>query len=95
MGLTLQEKEEIRRKVAEGPQPRPAQRAEPVMIAACATVVPSDELIIEVTGNGAAASVTLRPAEVSRLRSRHGKGPGFEQWVAARVRDAMISFGGG
>lgn len=58
------------------------------------SVIP-DELVIELTGNGAFATCTLRPAEVSRLRGRFGKGPGFEQWVVARIRDAMISFGGG
>lgn len=56
---------------------------------------PADELVIEITGNAGMASVTLRPFEVSRLRGRFGRGPGFEQWVAARMRDAMISFGGG
>ena len=56
---------------------------------------PPDELLIEITGPTGQASVTLRPFEVSRLRGRYGKGPKFEEWVIARMRDMMISFGGG
>lgn len=69
--------------VAEVAQPKPA--SEPA----------TDELLIEITGPTGQASVTLRPFEVSRLRGRYGKGPKFEEWVIARMRDMMISFGGG
>lgn len=112
MGLTMEQKQMIREKVAQGlpPPPPPAvQPARPVISATqldrqrlneampVTVTVPvlTDELVIEVTGNGGTASVTLRPFEVSRLRGRYGRSPGFEQWVVARVRDAMVSFGGG
>lgn len=54
-----------------------------------------DELRVEVTGRNGVGAFTLRPHEVSRLRGRYGRGPGFESWVGDRIRDAMISFGGG
>lgn len=54
-----------------------------------------DELVLEITSNIGTSSITLRPSEVSRLRGRYGRGPGFEKWVADRIRDAMITFGGG
>lgn len=73
------------------PDPRPL----PAAVRTPTADTTPDELVIELTGNGAFATCTLRPSEVSRLRGRFGKGPGFEQWVIARIRDAMISFGGG
>jgi hypothetical protein len=54
-----------------------------------------DELIIEVMSASSNASIVLRPHEVSRLRSRYGRGPAFEKWVVDRIRDQMVSFGGG
>lgn len=98
MGLTMNQKAAIKEAVREGSSvissiPSPTQIK--VVPHAPVVAVLSDELVIEVTGNGGTYSVTLRPAEVSRLRGRYGRGPGFEAWVVARVRDAMISFGGG
>jgi hypothetical protein len=63
--------------------------------AVCRPEPATDELLIELTGPTGQASVTLRPFEVSRLRGRYGRGPKFEEWVIARMRDMMISFGGG
>lgn len=54
-----------------------------------------DELVLEITTSSASATIVLRPAEVSRMRGRYGRGPGFEKWVGERVRDMIISFGGG
>ena len=71
------------------------QKPLPDAVRSPASAVTADELIIEVTGNDGLASVTMRPGEVSRLRGRFGRGPGFEKWVAARIRDGLISFGGG
>jgi len=100
MGLTIEQKQAIREKVAQGTPPKqvsgngyaPAPAPAPALIPVS---IPVDELLIEITGSNGSASVTLRPSEVSRLRGRYGRSPGFEQWVVARVRDAMVSFGGG
>lgn len=102
--MNLQAKARVKELVAQGPPPKRTFTQKEVedmdkMYQQCmeggAAISVPDELVIELTGNGTSATVTLRPSEVSRLRGRFGRGPGFEQWVAARIRDAMISFGGG
>lgn len=102
--MNLQAKARVKEMVAERAQEQYNSSTKPVAAAVAllhtsvrtpTTETVPDELVIELTGNGAFATCTLRPAEVSRLRGRFGKGPGFEQWVVARIRDAMISFGGG
>lgn len=74
------------------PAPLPAISVPGMPVSA---VLLADELVIEVTGPLGVGSVTLRPSEVNRLRGRYGNGPGFEQWVAGRIKDSLVSFGGG
>lgn len=62
--------------------------------ALCSSPAVTDELVIDVTGDNGHFSVTLNTREVSRLRSRYGKGTEFEKWVSARIRDLLNGFGG-
>lgn len=94
----IQEKVRANTPIPGIPTPLPTVMPSPTVRQPGATVsvvALADELVIEVTGSQGVGSVTLRPSEVNRLRGRYGNGPGFEQWVAARIKDSLVSFGGG
>jgi hypothetical protein len=97
--MTQETKRMIQEKVRAGvPEVIPAPTVRQPVTGASATIsvaALADELVVEVTGSQGAGSVTLRPAEVNRLRGRFGRGAGFEQWVSERIKDALVSFGGG
>lgn len=88
--MTLEQKEQIKQKVAQGMTPRPA-----LLPASVRSSPQSDELLIQITGNDLTVSLLLRPHEISRLRGRYGNGPGFEQWVLDRIQDGLNTLGGG
>lgn len=80
-------KQYVRESVAAGPGPK---KGEPDI-----AILEADHLVVNVMGPHESASFTLRPAEVSRMKGRFGRGPNFEKWVADRVRDMIITYGGG
>lgn len=104
MGLTLEEKANIRQKVQQGLQPKvpvPTLGALEVQAKpsdphpAIRTSPQQEEVVIDITGDNGSYSFTLRPSDISRLRGRYGRGPAFEKWLGERIRDLLVSFGGG
>ena len=98
MGLTLKEKARIQNAVRGGMTPKAAPATPPPVPPTTATVVAqafSDDMVIEITGTNGTSTIPLRPSEVHRLRGRYGRGPAFEAWVGQRIRDLLVSFGGG